>query len=142
MKLKRYELDAVVSKTIDKISSKIKVPDFTEELRNKKKLHDQYVKLLNKKDAADYAARIFAERNKLNNYYLFRKDKYGNIKPYSVYKDEGEYPKFDIIENKKKLIEQYLSEKLPTYKTLENDVILADNKDLNKLVEEIVAKYV
>lgn len=73
---------------------------------------------------------------------MFRKDKYGNIKPYSVYKDEGEYPKFDIIENKKKLIEQYLSEKLPTYKTLENDVILADNKDLNKLVEEIVAKYV
>lgn len=38
MKLKRYELDAVVSKTIDKISSKIKVPDFTEELRNKKKI--------------------------------------------------------------------------------------------------------
>jgi hypothetical protein len=127
MKLKKYEIDAVVSKIIDEISSRIKVPDFSKELKEKEKNHKHYCNLLLEQQELANKISTFIRENNLA----------------TVYRGvNGKYPEFNA-EHAKKLMEQaHISSLLPNRSKIENEVIIADNKDLSSLVKEIVAKYV
>lgn len=125
MALKKYEIDAITSRVIDAIKDTIKLPDFSKELEERRKLHNKYKKL------AEEYAKLEKELNALSNpeYNPAYAVKYGRI-------DDYNYDQY-----LKTLISKYQNNYLPNRFEIERDLILENTKDLAALVDKLIEKY-
>jgi hypothetical protein len=123
MKLRKFEIDAIVSKVLETIKDKIQIPSFKKELKERKAAINKYVLLTAKKDEIDKELNVLKKDFRIN----YRTD-VNNLE-----KENASY--------EKELISEYKKSKLPSIECLERDIILANNKDLSELVQELIEKY-
>lgn len=118
MKLKKYEIDAVVTEINNKIKQNLKVPNFNSRITEEKK--------------------IFNEISKIKEQINILNDRLNALRNKSIIKYNSLFDETIIL---KSLKEEFYRNNLPSNSTIQNAVILSNNKDLKSLVEEIVAKY-
>lgn len=127
MKLRKYEIDAITSKTKELILEQIKIPDFSKELKQ----HEKVIKEFNK------AAHLHNEDSKKLRKILskspIKTDFY--VRTVSLL----EYDEENIL---KRLKRDYLNKKIPPSAVIQQEIILSSKTDLVEIVDTIVKKFV
>jgi hypothetical protein len=125
MALKKYEIDAITSKVIDTIRDRMKIPDFTKELEERRKLYSKYKKLAEEYDKLNKELETL-DKSDYNPTYSV---KFGKLDDYN----------YDFY--LKMLVNNYQNNHLPKRFEIERDLILENTKDLAALVDKLIEKY-
>lgn len=125
MKLRRFEIDAIVDTIYVKIKNNLKIPTFDKEVKERERLFKEYSKLFIASDEASKTLKDFCFKH-----------------GFGTYRSTDNYQKeYDEKTFRTKLVSEYIKNNIPQNKDLENDIILSGNKDLAELVEELTKKY-
>jgi len=127
MQLRVIEIEAIKTRILNELSSKMEYPDFTNQLNSYKEALLKYQELQNKINEINREIKVITrEHPSINMYFKSSSDDF-----------------VDVYFNnyKKKLQTEYKNSKLPTALDIQNDIILSSNKDLSELVKELISKY-
>jgi hypothetical protein len=128
MQLRVIEIEAIKTRILNELSSKIEYPDFNEKLEAYKKA------LVRIEDLKDKMRSLNKE---MDNIYT----KFPTINKYVPGITADNVVEKHLSFYKTKLETEYKNSKLPTALDIQNDIILSSNKDLSELVKELISKY-
>jgi hypothetical protein len=126
MKLKKYEIDAVINKVIETLKSNIVIPNFDKELNDYEEGFKKAIKLSNKISELNDELNTIVKKYSISHYDI--NNAKNNLN--------------DCLKNKQNILKNsYINEKLPSKINIQNDIILSSNKNLSELVKELISKY-
>lgn len=123
MKLRKYEIDAIVAKVIEGVIKNTKIPDFSKEIQEIKLANDELQKFRDEIENLNNKINSITKKFPVLSNYRYR---YSSI----TSKDIKEY-----------LVNNFKSKTQPNSFDIQNDIVLSSNKDLSILVDELVSKY-
>lgn len=128
MQLRIIEIEAIKKKILDEITSKIIIPNFSEELSKYKTDLIEIEKIDNE------ILKLSEDKLKLTSKYKF-------FNSYVKINDNETYIESKLRQYKQNLESEYMNKMLPSALNIQNDIILSSNKDLSELVKELISKY-
>lgn len=128
MQLRVIEIEAIKTKILNELSSKIEYPDFSAQLNDYKEALIQIENHRNRIHAIEGELQEIYNKFPQSTRYIHRNKFEDFVDTY--------YKAFED-----KLKSEYMISKLPTALDIQNDIILSSNKDLSELVKELISKY-